>query len=338
MTPSTTTTATLSTNEPLVPGKKRTDFFYSNEGEPHKTRRMAILKKHPEIKELFGYDPNSKYIVLFWWVTQFTLAYYLRNSSWPLLLLVAYVYGGVAGHALFLAMHEISHSLFFSSLFANQIFGIFTNLATVFPHYSMFKKYHLEHHRKQGDRYMDVDLPSAFEGVFFKNSLLKAIWMFFQPVFYITRPLLSKPKAPDTYDLICWTSCISFHAAMFHLFGLKFVVYLFISGFLGSGLHPVAGHFIAEHYVFQEGFETYSYYGPLNYVCFNVGYHNEHHDFPRIPGSRLPSVKKIAPEFYDHLPQHTSWVKVIWDYIMLDHMGPYSRVVRNSSVSRKKKD
>ena len=39
-------------------------------------------------------------------------------------------------------------------------------------------------------------------------------------------------------------------------------------------------------------------------------------------------VRKIAPEYYDHLPQHHSWVKVLWDFVFDDSLGPFARVKR----------
>lgn len=39
-------------------------------------------------------------------------------------------------------------------------------------------------------------------------------------------------------------------------------------------------------------------------------------------------VRKIAPEFYDNLPHHTSWTKVIRDFIFDPRIGPYARMKR----------
>lgn len=73
--------------------------------------------------------------------------------------------------------------------------------------------------------------------------------------------------------------------------------------------------------------ETFSYYGILNYVSFNVGYHNEHHDFPAIPYTRLPEVKRLAPEFYDNIPYHKSWVMATWHFITSDKTSLQNRVM-----------
>lgn len=41
-------------------------------------------------------------------------------------------------------------------------------------------------------------------------------------------------------------------------------------------------------------------------------------------------VKKIAPEFYDDLPQHDSWSAVLYDFIMDPDVGPYARIKRKN--------
>lgn len=87
------------------------------------------------------------------------------------------------------------------------------------------------------------------------------------------------------YVILCYVNIF-----YYLLLGGKVLVYLLSGSAMAMGLHPVAGHFISEHYMYRKGFETYSYYGPLNWITFNVGYHNEHHDFPAVPGSRLPEV------------------------------------------------
>ena len=39
-------------------------------------------------------------------------------------------------------------------------------------------------------------------------------------------------------------------------------------------------------------------------------------------------MRKIAPEFYDDLPQHDSWARVLYDFVTDPEIGPYARVKR----------
>jgi len=38
----------------------------------------------------------------------------------------------------------------------------------------------------------------------------------------------------------------------------------------------------------------------------------------------------MCPEFYDTMPRHSSWTKVIWQYIVDPSVGPFSRIKRTT--------
>jgi sphingolipid delta-4 desaturase len=132
------------------------------------------------------------------------------------------------------------------------------------------------------------------------------------------------------------------------VFGYRPLIYLLLSSFFAGSLHPCAAHFIAEHYLW-DGLEqeTYSYYGPLNWLAYNVrsslssspfmshpstkpqvGYHNEHHDFPSISWTRLPALRALAPEFYNTIPSHPSWPMVTINFIRDKEVGLFARAKR----------
>jgi sphingolipid 4-desaturase/C4-monooxygenase len=68
----------------------------------------------------------------------------------------------------------------------------------------------------------------------------------------------------------------------------------------------------------------------LNTISFNVGYHNEHHDFPSVPWNKLPQIRKTAPGFYNTLSYHTSWTKLFFRFLFDKEISLFSRVIRKN--------
>jgi len=290
------------------------------------------MKAHPEVSRLTGPEWRSKYICLFALVLpQIWLSVVTADLPWLPYLAIAYVFGATITQALFLAIHELAHNLFFKSPLHNRLFSMVANWPIGIPYTIPFRGYHLEHHKFQGVDGVDTDVPSYFEAQHIRGPLSKTAWACCQILTYALRPMFIKAQDITAMHVTNWAVQIAFDAAMLYAFGWRPLAYMVLCILLAGGLHPCAGHFISEHYVFPHlapKQETYSYYGPLNYLTWNVGYHNEHHDFPYIPWSRLPELRRIAPEFYDNLAVCESWVGVIWDYIMRDDVGPYNRVKR----------
>ena len=304
------------------------DFVFSDQPEPHAARRRAMLSQHPEIKQLYGPCWRTKYVCMGLVLLQLATAYALKDAAFAWVLLVAYAFGGVINQALLLAIHELSHNLAFKSPLANRLFALFINLPIGVPVAATFRYYHLLHHTEQGRDGADTDLPTAREGRWLRHRSVKLLWLSLQGFAYALRPLFVHPKRPDSWELANLLLQLTFNAIIWWQWGLTALLYLPISSLIVMGLHPIAGHYIAEHYVFNPGQETYSYYGPLNLLAFNVGYHNEHHDFPYIPGSRLPKLRRIAPEYYDSLMSHRSWSAVLWNFVVRRDIGGFSRIKR----------
>lgn len=297
--------------------------------EPHTSRRQEILQKYPEIKKLMGYDPMIAVIVGCEFLFQVIMSWFMRDASWFTILWTSYVFSASINHSLGSAIHEIGHNLAFGHKYPlrNRALGIFCNLPMVVPISVTYKKYHADHHRYLGHDTMDVDVPTVIENYLFRHPLTKMFWLFIHPLIHGVRPFFKSPKPLTLFEVINFFCQVIFDAAILKLFGYKSLVYLALGTFFGLGFHPLAGHFISEHYMFTKGQATHSYYGPLNFLVFNVGYHVEHHDFPYVPFSRLPQVRKIAAEYYDTIPCHTSWLRVLWDFIFDREMGPHAHGV-----------
>ena len=275
-----------------------------------------------------GYDPTTKWVALFMYATQSLVAYWVADKSWWVLLTVAYVFGAVMNHSMLLCIHECSHALLFKSRKANKLFGIFLNGPMLLPASVPFARYHKEHHKYQGTEGVDVDLPTALEARIFQGVIGKLIWVSLQGFFYTFRPMFVRPKSFTRDDALNWVSVLTYGYVMYTLAGPGALIYLAASDILGMGLNPAAGHFIAEHYAFVNGYETYTSLSPMRWIIFNVNFHTAHHDFPSIPGSRLPLVREIAWEFYKDLPVHNSYTHVIWEFITNPEMSLWKRVKR----------
>ena len=178
---------------------------------------------------------------------------------------------------------------------------------------------------------LDADLPNKWEAKLINNSFLgKALWLLFYPLFQVFR--LSRLREIQTFDIWIVTNilaCAAFTAAIYYFMGWPALAYLLLSFSFSVGLHPLGARWVQEHYLTHSvEQETYSYYGGLNTVAFNVGFHNEHHDFPSIPWNKLPEIKKTAPQYYDTLFYHKSWTKLFFRFLFDKEISLFNRILR----------
>lgn len=316
-----------------------TDFIHTDTPNCHIQRRREIAKKYSEVRELMGHNPRSAFWITLLVCAQMLIAWLLNDAHWLIMIVVAYGVGAFINHALYVQTHECTHDLVFKSPTPNKIFGILCDFPLVFPSAMAFRKYHRMHHKFLGEYEGDPDIVGRKEADLVKNSTWrKALWMFFFAVSQAMRPAKTDVPLWDRWVISNLVACVLVNAAVWAFLGGQALLYLALSTLFALGLHPLGGRWIQEHYITREGQETYSYYGPLNKLAFNMGFHNEHHDFMNIPWNNLPKLKALAPEYYDSLKSYRSWTWVIWNFIFNREMSPYSRILHPDRLREFKQD
>ena len=308
------------------------DFVYSTTAEPHRIRTRRILKAHPEIKKLIGQkNPATFWVSVGCVALMLGLAYLVRDQSWWLVVAAAWFIGAFPAHTLFVCIHEAAHNLIFRKPAANAWAAIFANLPTVLPTALSFKNFHIKHHAFQGVHELDADLPDWYEARLINNYAIgKAIWLLLFPLFQVVRTFRCRELVViDRWVVANVVVQLTFDVLVVALFGPKALIFLLLCLFFSIGLHPLGARWIQEHFLtLDPQQETYSYYGRMNGPNMNVGFHNEHHDFPSIPWNRLPQIKQNAPEYYDTLKYHTSYVRLFFRFLFDQEISLFSRIVR----------
>jgi sphingolipid delta-4 desaturase len=297
--------------------------------EPYHSRRARdILTAHPDVRGLFGPNPWSAAWLASLVLLQLALQIALAGCPIWIQLLIAYVFGAFVIHALWTLVHECSHDLVFHNKLLNRWAAIFANLPILLPSTVSYAIYHHKHHAKFSYYRHDTDVPSAWERWLLHGGVFRRLlWAALLPLLFQgvrrTRILASgRPRSWERFlipnAVVQWAFVAAWLAASYWFLGQFAIWYLLGSAYFSNALHPLVGRWIQEHYVVREGQETNDYYGALNAVAFNIGYHNEHHDFPAVSWNRLPALRRIAAEAYEPLFAYKSWTALFFQFVF-DH-------------------
>jgi sphingolipid delta-4 desaturase len=308
-------------------------FYQSELDQPHPARTRALMKAHPEVRDLMARNPYTALIAVSILTMQTALAFWMGKLGmgyWWLSLLIAYFLGAFANHTNYVIIHDAAHNLIFRSKNWNRLIAILADLPNLGPGAMGFRVYHLKHHSHQGDYEIDVDLPNHWEARLVGNVWYrKAIWLLLFPLLQLTRPPRVKSYTMWSRWLFLNAGCaLAYDVAIVYFCGWAGFLYLAFSFFFSIGLHPLGARWIQEHFTLDNNQETFSYYGPINLVALNVGYHNEHHDLPSVPWNNLPKLRVMAPEFYDTLKSHASWSALLFQFIFDKRYSVSRRVER----------
>lgn len=280
----------------------------------HDERRARIRRDYPDVRELYGPDRRTQLAVLGCVGAHFAVARMLKGAALGPWLGATLTVGPTLAHALGVLVHEATHNLVAKTSAANKAWALVCNLPLGAPAAVEFRAQHLLHHRHLGDVFdKDTQAPTLSEDEWVGDSTLRKLVSFTMGrVMWEQRPANRVPF--DRWMAANWVTSFGATALVLGGWGLGPATYLLVSSLLAFGPHPYGARRLSEHLPVRDEQPTNSYYGVLNRVSFNVGYHVEHHDFPNVAWTRVRELRRLAAEHYDDLFAFDSWSSLIRQY------------------------
>src|SRR3989440_5919385 len=236
-------------------------FYQSESDQPHPGRARAIVKAHPEVRQLMVRNPWTALIAASIVVMQTAIAFGMGKLGfgyWWLSLLIAYCVGAFANHANYVIIHDATHNLIFRNKSWNKMVAVIADLPNLAPGAMVFRVYHLKHHSHQGDYEYDADLANHWEARLVGNSwYTKAIWLMLFPFFQVTRPpRLKAIKMWDRWFFINFACAALYDVAVVFFCGWPGVLFVVVPFFFSIWFGPLGARLFQEEYTFAFGHET----------------------------------------------------------------------------------
>ena len=319
----------------------------------HDRRRADILRDHPEVARLMRDEPVSIVMMVLMIATHLWIGLHVHRidgaAGWASAFVAAGCYGAFCAFGFQALNHELMHSIDLPGATALSLVGSGCTLVPWFSYY--FSGGHARHHKMAGTP-RDIDR-EAFFWAWERVPASWPTWMDgpFGSVVWASLVGIGLPALYVASLSVCllgnWRANIKelgyfaadtcatllIHALVAWFGGGKGTFYMVLSMGFGNGflMHPLIGFWLMQHlchtepvgdgeddeYISMQPTASYSGSPLWNLLNFNCLSHVEHHDFSRVPWTKLPRLKQVAPEYYEepHLTHIPSILGLIWSWI-----------------------
>ena len=327
----------------------------SPQSRRHHEMRREALRRHPEIREIFGSDPRPALAVPLLMALHWGTAWAIQDSGYLVLFLVSFCWGQLVLHSAGSLLHDTAHRAVFRGKRSKLALDI--GLEMILASYGRMLTYQHEHmsshHPHLGDYERDYEHEDVCRYLARRSHARKhpkyRRWATAAELLINLLPLgflIAGEIVPRTYRWLTgrttkdpqrdiaatkpepWMSwlfigvSLAVNVMLFAAFGFGGLLYHIwsLSHFIGKCGVTNLGQSLSEHPDGDLVNPTQSTYWWGNKVLFNTGYHNEHHTFPNIPCTRLPALKAIAPEIF-YATSEKSYVR-LWCEHVRDDFSP----------------